>query len=336
MPEMEESMSVPRLTVLIPVYNGENYLRETIESVLAQSYPATEVLVINDGSTDQTSAIARSFGNRIRLIEQRNAGVSGARNLGIALASTEWIALMDHDDLWEVNHLENLTKAIAGHPRADLCYTGRRHLVTHPETGLFLRGDVVNVARESDIGTVLQERCPFMPSSVAIRRSSVMDIGGFDGRHSNGQDWDLWLRLFYHGAQFVHWPEPTLLYRVHPESRTNRPLTALNHYKNVVEQNIIPRLPFIQRITHGPLVISRLEGEASLLLRQNGMPGAIPLMLRSIARHPFHDIRRYRIVSHMLLRGYPRNEAPISGSNAMTSSDLTLSSNHGKVRSANP
>jgi glycosyltransferase involved in cell wall biosynthesis len=310
-PTAANTAILPRLSVMIPVCNGENFLRATIESVLAQSYPAFEILVINDGSVDQTAAIAASFGSRIRLTNRPNAGVSATRNYGIACAANEWVVLMDHDDLWETNHLENIAKAILSQPRADLCYTGRRHLSPNPVGGGFSAGDQVQVPDAEHLPKALLDHCPFIPSSVAVRRSRVLALGGFDSRHLNAQDWDLWLRLLHDGATFVHSPEPTLLYRVHPGSRTNKPLRALAHSKNVVRTSVLPYLSGLRRLTHGSRVISRLEGEAAILLRENGMPGALPLMLRSIFRNPFHEIRRYRIASHILLRGYRKTSPSI-------------------------
>src|SRR5437899_361364 len=87
-----EKTGLPALTVVIPVYNGENFLRETLESVLRQSYPAVEIIVVNDGSTDRTLAVANEFGNRIRVLDRENAGVSASRNAGISTASSEWVA----------------------------------------------------------------------------------------------------------------------------------------------------------------------------------------------------------------------------------------------------
>jgi glycosyltransferase involved in cell wall biosynthesis len=316
------TLSLPALTIVIPVYNGENYLRETLESVLAQSYPAIEVIVVNDGSTDRTASVAASFGNRVRIENRPNAGVSASRNFGISAAQTEWIALMDHDDLWERDHLANLARTIAQNPIADVCYTGGRELFPDPRTGVFHPSpDVMQFPSTADAPRALMERCAFIPSATAIRRSKVLAVGGFDPRYVNLQDWELWLRLLHSGGRFVSTPEPTLLYRVHPASRTHNALRTLRHSRDVIEQHVLPHLPPLTRAIHGRRVISRLEGEAAILLRENGSDGAIPLMLRSIVRHPFHDPRRYKIAAHMLLRGYPRTQ---TGSHPATATENLL------------
>lgn len=304
-----EKTSLPPLTVVIPVYNGENFLGETLESVLQQSCPAAEVIVVNDGSTDRTSSIAHGFDKRIRVLDRENAGVSASRNAGIVTASTDWVALMDHDDLWEREHLGNLARAIAQNPESDVCYSGGRELVSDSASGVFLLGEVMPFPTNEELPRMLMERCAFIPSATALRRSTVLAAGGFDSRYQNLQDWELWLRLFHRGAKFIHTPEPTLLYRIHPASRTHKALQTLKHSIEVVEEHVLPYLSRFERMTRGRSIVSRLEGEAAILLRQNGSSGALTMMLRSIARHPFHEPRRYKIAAHMILRGY--RKAPV-------------------------
>ena len=305
MAEPSDGKRLQAITVILPVFNGENFLAETLESVLAQSHPAAEVLVINDGSTDATASIAAAFGDRIRLIDRLNAGVSESRNYALAVASTEWVALVDHDDLWEPNHLANIAQAIAREPGADVCYTGARWMV-RDAAGSFQTTEPLSFPSEAEIEAALMDRCAFITSSVALRREKVLALGGFDQRYTNYEDWDLWLRLLRSGAKFVCSPEPTLLYRVHPVSATHNPIPGLLQSREIVKRNILPRLSPVGRATAGRRVLSRLESEAAILLRENGMPGALPLLLRSIARYPFHDARRYRVVLHLLMHGYPR------------------------------
>lgn len=103
-------MPEPTVSVVIPCYNASPFLRETLDSVLAQTYPAAEVLVIDDGSTDDSAAIAESYGPPVRVIRQENQGESVARNRGIDEAAGDWVAFLDADDLW---HREKLAQQIA-------------------------------------------------------------------------------------------------------------------------------------------------------------------------------------------------------------------------------
>lgn len=103
-----------RIAAIIPTYNRAPLLGRAIESVLDQTYPAAEVIVIDDGSRDDTSAVAAKFGTAIRYVRQENAGASEARNNGVRLASTEWVAFLDSDDVWVPTHLERMAAAIEG------------------------------------------------------------------------------------------------------------------------------------------------------------------------------------------------------------------------------
>lgn len=116
-------MSNPTVSVVIPCYNGAKFLRETLDSVLSQTYPVLEVLVIDDGSTDDSAAIAESYGSPIRVIRQPNQGESVARNRGIDEAKGDWIAFLDADDLWEPVKIEKQIAFSELHPEVKCIHT---------------------------------------------------------------------------------------------------------------------------------------------------------------------------------------------------------------------
>lgn len=290
-------------SVIIPVYRGEAFLAQTLNSVLGQTRAPLEILVLDDGSPDNSAEIARSFGRHVRVKRRQNCGVSATRNFGATIARGTWLAFLDQDDLWEPNFLARHAEQIQRSAAADVCYSGRRHLFDDGMGGLELTGPVPVPAPERLAG-VLMERCPFTPSATVIRRSTFLRVGGFDSRHNSVEDWDLWLRLLHAGARFVSCPEPLLQYRVHPAANTNNPLPVLEKSMGVVRANILPSLSWFGRLTQGRRIISRLQGEAAILLRQNALPGAQQWMLRSIRTHPFHEPRRYRIGLHMLLHSW--------------------------------
>jgi len=109
------------VSCIVPVFNGERFVAETIESILAQTYRHIEVLIVNDGSTDGTSNVLESFGDRIQTLNQDNAGQATARNHGIRKANGEFIAFLDADDLWLANKLSLQMKFLDSHPNANLC-----------------------------------------------------------------------------------------------------------------------------------------------------------------------------------------------------------------------
>jgi glycosyltransferase involved in cell wall biosynthesis len=181
----------PKISVVIPTYNRAAKVRPTIESVLAQTFLDLEVIVVDDGSSDDTGKVlAEVFGDRIRYYAQTNQGVSIARNRGIAEARGEWIAFLDSDDLWEPNKLELQLKALeefSAHCSA--CYTDVR-LLNHPETRtLFQMADGVCPHRETvgvntNVLDVLVRPggggMVVCISSLVARADAVRRVGGFD------------------------------------------------------------------------------------------------------------------------------------------------------------
>src|ERR1035441_5323830 len=107
------------ISVVIPAYNRSRFIAETLESVLAQTLQPDEVLVVDDGSTDDTAAIAESFVPRVRVFRRSNQKQAAARNFGVMQATSEWIAFNDADDLWDPNKLELQMEELARHPEAD-------------------------------------------------------------------------------------------------------------------------------------------------------------------------------------------------------------------------
>src|SRR5262249_3984793 len=116
-------MTAPLISCIVPVFNGECYLRETLESILAQTYQPLELIVVDDGSTDGTAAVAAGYGARIRYLWQAHAGALAARNRGLSAAQGEFIAFLDADDLWHHNKLARQIARLRERPAIDLCFT---------------------------------------------------------------------------------------------------------------------------------------------------------------------------------------------------------------------
>ena len=126
-----------QVSVIIPAYNCSLYIRETLQSLLSQTAQGLEIIVVNDGSSDDTADIARSFGPAVTVIDQANAGVCAARNRGIRHASGEFIALVDHDDFWLANKLANQLVAFKANPQVDVVFSGFSWWHPNPATGKF-------------------------------------------------------------------------------------------------------------------------------------------------------------------------------------------------------
>lgn len=210
------------VSVVIPLYNAVEVIAETIESALAQTWTDREIVVIDDGSTDGSGEAVRIFGDRIRYHRFENAGVAKSRNRGIALSRGKYVALLDHDDLWDPTKLEKQVRVLEARPEVGLVYTGIVHLErdgtprqkfpTGPSSRfyqLFVKG----------FGPT--------PSAAMLRRSVIDQAGGFDERFGSAglDDHEFWPRVAEH-CEIALIDEP-LTYHRHREVKP--PLVELTH-----------------------------------------------------------------------------------------------------------
>ena len=194
-------VSAPLVSVIIPAYNMVDFVAETIESALAQSYPAVEVVVVNDGSTDATAAAIEPYLDRIRYVEQDNRGLAGARNTGIRAASGEFLALLDADDLWLPDRLDRCIAHFAAHPHLGMVTTDA-YLIEHGEKTTKRcyrdRRQYPFPAAEDQQLAVIAKR-NFLFVSVVFRRDLVDRYGGFDEGFRRAEDYELWSRYLTRG-----------------------------------------------------------------------------------------------------------------------------------------
>ncbi|MBN1920166.1 MAG: glycosyltransferase [Anaerolineae bacterium] len=187
------------VSVIIPSYNCSALLAQAVESVLAQNYPATEILVVDDGSTDNTSSVMQNYGESIRFIAQPHLGRSCARNRGIRLAKGDYIAFLDADDLWVPQKLETQIAALAHHSAVKWAYC-RTRLVD--EQGIPLQSpfwsDIFG-SGHSGVHDVFEDlligRIGISTSTIVVDRASLLQVGLFDESLLTAEDTNLWIRL---------------------------------------------------------------------------------------------------------------------------------------------
>lgn len=184
-------MKHPLVSVIIPTYNRADWLKEAIDSVLSQNYPACEVSIVDDGSTDLTRELVADYGQQLRYFYQQNQGVSSARNLGIRTATGKYLALLDSDDLWLPSKIAQQVVIMEQRPELQLCHT---------EEIWIRRGVRVNPKKKHQkyggyIFPYCLPLCVISPSSVMIRRTLFDNIGYFDETLPACEDYDLWLRI---------------------------------------------------------------------------------------------------------------------------------------------
>lgn len=202
---------MPAVSIIIPTYNHRDFVLATLNSVFAQTFTDYEVIVINDGSPDDTAEVLRPLAEagRIRYIEQENTGQSLARNRGIAEAGGEFIALLDDDDLWPPDKLEWQVDAMARHPSAGI--VGGPTLIVDAEGRRLFRTDFVP---DLSFEKCLLE-CPFVsPGQTLIRADVLRRLGGLNPNIWGADDWDLWLRAAK-SSRIVTENRDALFYRKH-------------------------------------------------------------------------------------------------------------------------
>ncbi|HDI58775.1 MAG TPA: glycosyltransferase [Desulfobacteraceae bacterium] len=180
-----------QVSVILPTYNRAGWLAEAVDSVLGQEYAAFELIVVDDGSSDETPQVLAAYGDRLRVLRLENGGVSRARNRGVAVSRGELLAFLDSDDLWQPGKLAAQVAFMEAHPEIAICQT---------EEIWIRNGRRVNPRRrhrKSD-GMFFErslELCLVSPSAVMMRRSLFEAFGGFDETLPACEDYDLWLRI---------------------------------------------------------------------------------------------------------------------------------------------
>ncbi len=206
----------PLFTVVVPVYNHDRYIGLALDSLLAQTDPDWEAVVVNDGSTDNTAAIVDDYARRdarIRVFHKANGGVSSALNRGLAEARGQWVCWLSSDDLFEPGKLAVHREAATREPAIRFFFTHFRML--QDETGERLDTNTWVPIPSPGRQLIQMLNCPFVSGiSVCIDRMSLVATGGFDETMRSAQDYDMWLRLMQrHEARFL--PERTCISRIH-------------------------------------------------------------------------------------------------------------------------
>ena len=225
--------TVINISVIIPAYNSEATIVETIKSVQLQTYDHWEIIVVDDGSVDKTVLLVNDLAkkdNRIRLITQKNQHVSAARNTGINNARYDWLLFLDSDDWIAAHYFERITSVLASDPQIDAVHCGWTRVT--PD-GKIVRE--MYAASLPDLFPVLAKFCPFAIHACVIRKSLVELAGGFDTSLKTCEDWDLWLKIARIGARFEAVKEVMAFYRMVPNSLSSNGLQFFRDAIRVLE-----------------------------------------------------------------------------------------------------
>jgi glycosyltransferase involved in cell wall biosynthesis len=213
----------PLISVIIPVYNGEKYITEAINSVLRQNYENIEILVINDGSTDNTLEVLKTFGNKIKIFSKENKGPSAARNVGLKNARGSIIGLLDADDVWTDNHIAVCLPDLINDSGYDFVHGLTRY--------------VTNLGTPQE--TILKELYTEASGAASLYKKSLFEkIGFFDEEMPEGEDLDIAIRITEAGGREKRVPETTLLYRRHENNMTNDPAVIARGQMNAFRKKL--------------------------------------------------------------------------------------------------
>ncbi len=233
----------PLVSIIIPVYNGANFLKDAIESALKQTYKNVEILVINDGSKDHgaTDKIAKSYGRKIRFFSKKNGGVASALNFGIKKMQGDYFAWLSHDDLYLPQKIAAQVKCLDGNPKTilysdfELVGPGIEHLsnarLKYPKND-FVYSLIVNRFIHG--------------CTVLIPKNAFKEVGTFDETLQNTQDLDLWFRFLAHGYSFKHIAEILVKSRVHPGQGSNQRRSQQLIEEDALYLRVLQKFPQIE------------------------------------------------------------------------------------------
>ena len=224
---MKES---PLVSVIIPVYNYDRYLAEAVESVLNQTYRNIEVIVVDDGSTDQSGAVARSFANRgVRYCQQVQAGIGPTRNKGVELAQGDFIAFLDADDRWPLEKIERQLQAFENDESLEMVFGQALQLQNGPawEAGV------------NDKNLIVAGMVPGMvPGTMLIKRAAFDRVGKFQGNLKVGEFIDWYARAVELNVRSLVLPELLLWRRIHDSNQGIRERQSVSDYARVLKAKL--------------------------------------------------------------------------------------------------
>jgi len=271
------------ISVVIPAYNAASFLPRCLASVFAQTLPPDEIIVVDDGSTDNTAEVATNLGATV--IRRKNGGLSAARNTGIQSASGDWIALLDADDTWEPEKLERQYARIQ--PDTVLVYTGIRFFDDNGDRG-------VRPATDPSLAAKMLRYCNPIPCTYLVRRDALLRDGGYREDIRSCEDWEMLVRLERLG-KFEAIADPLMNCYLHSDSLSAKPEAMLQWLNTIIDSTLVADLHGINRWLWRRRIWAEQLRSAAMIARENKLPNELYYMVRSVLAwpSPFWQPRRF-------------------------------------------
>lgn len=300
--EIAKPTPTPPVTVLIAAYNAERTLRRALDSVLAQTAAASQIIVVDDGSQDRTHQVAaQAYAGRVLALSQKNGGVSSARNRGLQVATGEFVAFLDADDWWAPEKLERQLQVFASRPQTEMTYTGL--VVVDEETGAECPRTPTN---PRTLWPQLRWTNPFIPpSSVMVRRSVLEELRGFNETLSVGEDWELWFKLARRKSLLTT-PEPFTYYQLGPSGLSGDPDRMFRSFLQMLDGPLLDGLTGAARPLWRRRILSYQAYKAGLTARGAGNRSREREYMRQSLLSwpsPFWQPERFKSILVTFLRG---------------------------------
>lgn len=231
-------MDSPLVSVIIPCFNGEKYICDAIDSVLQQTYPNIEIIVVNDGSTDNSAKIITGYGKKLHVLHQENTGLSAARNAGVKAAKGKYLAFLDCDDYWDQGFVELMSEKLIK-DKAAISYCGWQH-VGEKTSIPFIPPDYEN---EDKLHNLLKF-ASLWPVHGAMVTKKILPDPPFNIEYKSCEDYDLWLRIASsHGISLV--PKVLAFYRQHNQGQLTSNQARIGFYNLMVKERFLNEFPEI-------------------------------------------------------------------------------------------
>lgn len=237
-----------KVSVIIPCYNVEKYVRQCLDSVLAQTCTTIEIIVVNDGSTDKTGDVLEEYAQkdtRIHVIQKENAGLAAARNTGMQVATGEYMVLLDSDDVMLPTKIAQQLVWMEEHPTHEIIYSDLYHF--WDGTSKIYRLAIAQIS--PDVYQGLIHGNFINPNTVCMKRSVYDRIGGFDEALRSAEDWEYWLRAAKSGIVIAYQPEVLTLYRMRSNGLSADRVTMCETALSVLTKQYTYDLPDIEKKT---------------------------------------------------------------------------------------